>query len=448
MFLSENIEASRTGFPVRDASILFLFLSGLFFDYLYILMVILYNIAIRSYYLYILAGTLISRKARLWIWGRARLINRIRQEVRPDGTLIWFHCSSLGEFEQGRPVMEAIKTMNPGTRILLTFFSPSGYEVRKNYAGADYIYYLPLDTRRNASRFIRYTRPAAVYFIKYEFWYHYINQLHSAHIPVFLVSAIFRKSQIFFKNYGKWFRSMLGSFEHIFLQDNSSFELLGSIGLTNISVTGDTRFDRVSAIAGKVKAIENLDIFRQQNRIIVAGSTWPEDDKYLVSYINRKEDGIKYILVPHEIHDSHISMLEKSITGNVLRFSAMNKENASQAGVLIVDAVGYLSALYQYADIAYIGGGFSKGIHNTLEAATFGIPVIFGPNYHKFREAVELISEGAAFPVSGETSLHNVLTGLLTDPDQLERAGKAARNYVERNTGATARIIDRYRMFI
>jgi 3-deoxy-D-manno-octulosonic-acid transferase len=411
-------------------------------------MVILYNIAVRLYYLYILAGTLISRKARLWIRGRAGLLNRIRQEVQPDGTLVWFHCSSLGEFEQGRPVMEALKTMNPGIRILLTFFSPSGYEIRKNYAVADHVFYLPLDTSRNASRFIRYTRPAAAFFIKYEFWYHYIDQLYHAQIPVFLVSAIFRKSQIFFKGYGIWFRNMLGRFEHIFLQDTSSYELLGNIGLSNISVTGDTRFDRVSTIAEKVKAIENLDVFRQQNLIIIAGSTWPEDDKYLVSYINRKQARVKYILVPHEIHDSYITMLERSISGKVLRFSGMNEGNASQAEVLIVDAVGYLSSLYQYADIAYIGGGFGKGIHNTLEAATFGMPVVFGPNYHKFREAVELIREGAAFPVTGETSLQNVFTILITDRDQLEKAGKAARIYVERNTGATARIIDRYRMFI
>jgi 3-deoxy-D-manno-octulosonic-acid transferase len=410
--------------------------------YLCILMLVLYNIAIRLYYLYILAGSLVNRKARFWITGRRGLLDRIRMEVRPDDSLIWFHCSSLGEFEQGRPVMEALKITKPGTRLLLTFFSPSGYEVRKNYAGADHVYYLPLDTKENARQFIRIVRPAAAYFIKYEFWYHYLHQLSSAHIPVYLISAIFRPSQVFFKGYGRWFRSILGMFSHIFVQDDASGDLLKSIGLSNMTVSGDTRFDRVSAISGKVKPVTQLELFRQQHCIIIAGSTWPEDDRYLVSHINLKKEGIKYILVPHEIHDAYLSRLERTIAGNVLRFSGMNADNASRAEVLVVDAVGYLSSLYRYADIAYVGGGFGKGIHNTLEAATFGIPVIFGPNYHKFREARDMIREGAAFSITGEKSLTNLLSDLLADRDARQRAGKKAKSYVERHTGATARILN------
>jgi len=416
-------------------------MPGLFFDYLYRVMLILYKTAVRLYYLYILTGSLFNRKARLWIRGRKDLLNRISREVKADDRIIWFHCSSLGEFEQGRPVMEGIKALKTGVKILLTFYSPSGYEVRKNYSGADYVYYLPLDTHRNASRFIRFVKPSAAYFVKYDFWYHYINCLHTEKIPVYLISAIFRKSQVFFKSYGKWFRSMLGMFEHIFLQDKASFELLSKTGLSNISVAGDTRFDRVHAISAKAPAIKTIDLFRQDSSLIIAGSTWPEDDRILVSHINLNRKGVKYILVPHEINEFYISRLEKEINRKVLRFSVMNEGNAAATDVLIVDAVGYLSSLYQYASIAYIGGGFGKGIHNTLEAATFGIPVIFGPNYHKFREAVDLIREGAAFPVDGEASLHKVLSALMTDRDYLERAGKSARSYVEKNTGATARIL-------
>jgi len=385
-------------------------------------MLILYNFAIRLYYLYILTGSLLNRKARLWIQGRKGLLNRINREVQSGNPLIWFHCSSLGEFEQGRPVMEAMKTMNPETRILLTFYSPSGYEVRKKYQCADFVYYLPLDTKRNASQFIRIVRPSAAYFVKYDFWYHYINQLHYAKIPVFLISAIFRKSQIFFKRYGTWYRSVLGKFTHIYIQDEQSLELLSNIGLSNISVAGDTRFDRVLSISGNVQQVKNLDLFRRNSFIIVAGSTWPEDDKYLLGHINLNLEGIKYILVPHEIHDAHISWLERNISRKVTRFSEMNENNASETEVLIVDAVGYLSSLYQYAGIAYIGGGFGKGIHNTLEAATFGIPVIFGPNYLKFREAKDLITEGAAFSIDGETSLLHVISDLLKDRDLLKRA--------------------------
>jgi 3-deoxy-D-manno-octulosonic-acid transferase len=399
-------------------------------------MVFLYSLGLKFYYFGILLASLFNRKARLWIKGRKGIFDKIKKQVSAENNLFWFHASSLGEFEQGRPLIETLKSKNKSIKILLTFFSPSGYEIRKNYKQADYIFYLPPDTKKNAVKFINLINPSKAFFIKYEFWYHYLNQLKSNNIPVYLVSANFRPNQVFFRWYGGWFRKILNKFTHIFVQNKKSELLLKNIGLYNVTVSGDTRFDRVAEIARQAKEIEIAAEFKQDSPVIIAGSTWDKDQEILVEFINASSLKVKYIIAPHEINESAIQNLVKSINKPVIRYSSVSTVNIKEYQVLIIDNIGMLSSLYRYADIAYIGGGFGVGIHNILEAATFGLPVVFGPNYGKFQEAVDLVESGGAFPINDYRSLKKQFDNLL-DKIETNEAGPISREYVQKNQGAT-----------
>lgn len=403
---------------------------------------LLYDLGIRLYYLLILLVSPFNQKARQWIRGRKGLMKKIESTIDPALPLVWFHCSSLGEFEQGRPIIESIHKRESGKNILLTFYSPSGYEVRKNYPGADFIFYLPLDTRRNARRFLKQLNIEKAYFIKYEFWYHLLSNLKAQKVPAYLVSGIFRKDQIFFRVWGKWFRKILASFDHLFVQQQSSLDLLKSIGIQNVSLAGDTRFDRVQAIVQGRTVDPRFKAFTGSIPTIIAGSTWPQDEELLVRYINQTDRPIKWIIVPHEIHETDIIRLAREINKKCQRYTAMTNSDLPQTSVIIVDTIGILSSLYQYAEVAYIGGGFGKGIHNTLEAATFGLPVIFGPKYQKFQEAVDLVDSKAAFPVHDYAEFEVILTKLLDDPGLLSISGESARKLVQDNLGATEQILD------
>jgi 3-deoxy-D-manno-octulosonic-acid transferase len=404
-------------------------------------MVFLYSLGLKFYYLLIFLVSLFNRKARLWIRGRKGIFDKIKKQVKPENNLLWFHASSLGEFEQGRPLIEAFKNRNKSVKILLTFFSPSGYENRKNYKTADYIFYLPPDTKKNAYKFIKLINPSKAFFIKYEFWYHYLNQLQINNIPVYLVSANFRQNQVFFRWYGGWFRKILNKFTHIFVQNKKSEQLLKQIGLDNVTISGDTRFDRVAGIARQAREIEIAGKFRQKSPLIIAGSTWEKDEEILVEFINTSSLNIKYIIAPHEIHESSIQRIIKSISKPVIRFSSASTVNIKDYQVLIIDNIGMLSSLYRYANIAYIGGGFGVGIHNILEAATFVLPVVFGPNYGKFQEAVDLVESGGAFSVNDYASLKIQFENLLGKIEKNE-AGRISREYVLKNQGATTKILD------
>lgn len=403
-------------------------------------MSIFYNAGIRGYQLAVRLAAPFNEKAALWVKGRKNIRKQIAQIQRKGERLVWFHAASLGEFEQGRPVMEALKAAEPSTRILLTFFSPSGYEIRKNYAGADYILYLPSDTPGNARFFVEQLKPDAAVFIKYEFWYNYLHELHKNHIPVYLISAIFRPGQPFFKSWGTLHRRMLGFFNRLFVQDEESVQLLDSIGIRNAQRTGDTRFDRVKQIAGAAKEIEKVKLFCNGLPAVVCGSTWPPDEDILLDYINNDNSAYKWIITPHEIGESHIKAILEKCKKKVVRYT---DENASLADyeVLIVDYIGLLSSIYRYGQISYIGGGFGVGIHNTLEAAVYGIPVIFGPKYQKFKEAVSLIREGGAFSISNGEQLREVLNSLIQTPAIAETAGQKALNYVDSQLGATEIIV-------
>lgn len=405
-------------------------------------MLFLYNIAIRLYYLLILFASLFNKKARLWIRGRKGLFEQVRSRIDPDAKMIWFHCSSLGEFEQGRPVIEKIREELADSKIILTFYSPSGYEIRKNYTGADYIFYLPLDTRKNAEKFLDLIHPEIVFFVKYEYWYHFISTLKKRDIKTYLISGIFRSDQIFFRSYGKWFRKILRFFHHLFIQDDDSASLLKSIGIENFTVSGDTRFDRVYAIAQKTSDFPLIKNFTSSHLTLIAGSTWPEDEEIIVRFINEHKLKMKFIIAPHEIHEKNIRQLEEMIQLETIRYSSAVDKEMSDADVLIIDTIGILSSLYQYGSLAYVGGGFGKGIHNTLEAATFSLPVIFGPNYKKFREAVELIHHEGGFSVTDYHSFSDILIQLVSKPPLIKTYGENARAYIMSGLGATSKIID------
>ena len=404
-------------------------------------MVIFYNIGIRCYYLGILLASLFNAKAKLWLSGRKVLFSRLQAAIDPADKVIWFHCSSLGEFEQGRPVIEKVKEINPEKKILLTFYSPSGYEVRKDYTGADYIFYMPLDTRRNANRFIRIVNPEKAFFIKYEYWYHFLKRLAEAGTDTYLVSAIFRKNQVFFKWYGKWFIRILESFNHLFVQDDHSLQNLAEIGISRVIVSGDTRFDRVIEIASQAKQFPWIEAFASESKTLVMGSTWQGDEELLIRYINEITLPVKYIIAPHEVHESNIRRIENRIEKPLARYSRLEDADPGKTDVLVIDTIGILSSLYQYGTVAWIGGGFGKGIHNILEAATFGLPVIFGPNYSKFKEARDLIELQAAFSVTDYNGLAGMLTPLLTNENLLKPAADKARNYVISREGATRIIV-------
>ena len=405
----------------------------------------IYLAAIQLYGLALQLAGLFNAKAGLWVAGRRqwRARHRALLEAKPRQglPLVWVHCASLGEFEQGRPVIEGLKAARPEIQVLLTFFSPSGYEVRKNYSSADYVVYLPLDTPSNARDFMAIWQPALAVFVKYEFWYFHLKALQQRGIPVFLVSALFRPGQLFFKPYGGPFRQLPGWFHHIFVQNESSGALLRAQGLRNFSVAGDTRIDRVLQIAVNAHAFPVIAAFKGDAPLLVAGSTWPEDEALLVPFLNdHLPKGWKAIIAPHQISDSHIQGLAKRLQGRVVRYSEATTSNLPEARILLIDNVGMLSALYQYGRLAYIGGGFGAGIHNTLEPIAFGLPVFFGPKYDKFEEARYLVQSGGGFSIRNLQELKAAFDQLIPETPYLA-ASEKARQYVLENQGASRKAV-------
>ena len=383
-------------------------------------------------------------KASLWYKGQKSAFPYLKENIKTDKPVIWIHAASLGEFEQGRPLIEKIKATNPNYRILLTFFSPSGYEIQKNYEGADYICYLPSDTKRNAQKFLKLVKPDKVFFVKYEFWKNYFTLINEQNIPLYMISAIFRKDQLFFKqnSRGKWYRDLLNKVNFFFVQNQDSADLLKSIGINNTMITGDTRFDRVAEIASARKDLPVIEEFKGNQQLIIAGSSWEPDEKLLEAFA-KTNPAVKFVFAPHEVKDSNIKRLESLFGNNAVRYSEAEKSNLKDSRFLIIDSIGLLSSIYRYADIAYIGGGFGVGIHNTLEAAIYNIPVLFGPNYHKFQEAINLIKNNISFSVSNQEELNNILNRLLNNQKEREDISKNCHSFMAQNIGATQRIFEK-----
>jgi len=404
----------------------------------------IYNLGILIFTFLVYLVSPFNLKARLWIRGRKGWLAALKEKTRPGDKNIWFHCASLGEFEQGRPVIEAIKKEQPDYKIILTFFSPSGYEIRKDYKLADYVAYLPADTPVNASRFINQVNPVFAVFVKYEFWNNYISALHRNNIPLYLISGVFRQGQHFFKWYGSFFRKMLGKFSHLFVQDQQSFDVLKDAGFTNTTLTGDTRLDRVVQIAAAAKSIPLLEKFRGNEKLFLAGSSWKQDEEIIAEYINRYPGRMKWVFAPHEIDKPNIERIERLLRVKYARFSEFD-DNLSDARILIIDNIGMLSSAYRYAYLAAIGGGFGKGIHNILEAACWNIPVLFGPNHDKFREAVALLELGGAKTFKNSGEFTGILNMWIDDENAYKLSAEAAGRYVRSNTGATDIIIEALR---
>lgn len=405
---------------------------------------LIYRIGIKIYGLLIRILSPFSDKARKWADGRRGVLARVAREVDAEKGSIWFHFASLGEFEQGRPVLEALKLHRPDQHIVVTFYSPSGYEIRKNTPLADHVYYLPEDTPSNAKAFIRLINPTMAIFTKYEYWPYYFRTLAAVGVPLYVISAIFRPKQAFFKWYGGLFRQTLRHVTHFFVQHAESGTLLAQLGLHNVTVAGDTRFDRVASLPGMRKAIPEVESFAAAAPVLVAGSTWPADEA-LLAQLHRRFADWHIIIAPHEIHEEHLLAIER-LFPDAVRFSTL-RSNIDQSAtyrpagkILLVDNIGMLSSLYGYGRVAYVGGGFGIGIHNTLEAATYGVPVIFGPNYHKFEEAKGLIAEGGGFSVGDADGLIEAM-GALIDETKRRRAGAIAGRYVREHAGATDMIV-------
>jgi 3-deoxy-D-manno-octulosonic-acid transferase len=401
---------------------------------------VIYNIFVFLYPVVVRCLSIKIQKAKLWVEGRKNLFKHLSEQINVNEKIIWFHCASLGEFEQGRPLIEHIKEHQPDYKILLTFFSPSGFEVRKHYPSADYIFYLPNDTVRNAKRFIHTVQPKYIFFIKYEFWNNYIRQAYKEHIPFYSVSCIFSEEQFYFKWYGIWYRKQLNYVTHFFAQDEHSVKVLNQYGIFQASVTGDTRFDRVFEIVGKTKQIDVFSNVISSDKTIVAGSTWIEDEKLLSQLL--ANHNLKLIIAPHEVHQERIAEIREcfSVYAPVLYSQLSTHRDIGNIRVIIIDVMGILSSLYGYGDIAYIGGGFGKGIHNILEAATYGKPIVFGVRYKKFREARDLIRLSAAFSVANHADLNTIVHKLYTTPQAITQAGMKAKQYVLNNIGACQRI--------
>jgi 3-deoxy-D-manno-octulosonic-acid transferase len=407
-------------------------------------MLAVYNFFLALYRVGIGMSALYNSKAALWIEGRKNWQNQLSTAVKENEKRIWIHCSSLGEFEQGRPLIELLKQQYPTYKIMLTFFSPSGYEACKNYKGADTIMYLPLDSKKNAETFITISKPALAIFVKYEFWHYYLNELKAQKIPTLVIASAFRKEQAFFKWYGGFFRKMLSCFTQIHVQDSLSAQLLQHIGYDeNVIVTGDTRYDRVSAISAGIRTIREAEIFKGSSKVLIAGSTWPEDEEVLHKCISTLPDDWKLIIAPHEIHSKHIQQIVQLFGKETILFSQLDTSNALyNKRILIIDNIGMLSSLYAYGDIAYVGGGFQKGgIHNTLEPAVFGIPVVIGPVYRKFVEAVSLVKAGAVFPAKDEYEAKKIIAQLVSDNQLRNNIRIVLQQFMKDNTGATARIL-------
>lgn len=409
---------------------------------------LLYNLFLLLYSVGIRVAAIANPKARKWISGRRNIFATINQQLSTHNQQpVWMHCASLGEFEQGRPLLEALKASHPQQKIVLTFFSPSGYEVMKDYTGADHVFYLPMDSMIHARRFLDAVNPSLVLWVKYEYWFYYLGEIKKRNIPTILVSGIFRPGQPFFAWYGGIWKKMLQTFNHFFVQNNASKELLATIGITqNVSINGDTRFDRVLEIAANFTEVAHIAAFCGDSQVIVAGSTWDEDEIELLHFVKVNQQ-VKFIIAPHEIDAAHIKEVKAEFPDSIL-YSELSKADPTRQDpptyphVLIIDNIGMLSRLYRYATVTYVGGGFgADGVHNVLEAAVYGKPVVYGPVYEKFDEAIGLIEAGGAITIDGPVKLETVLQNLLHNEQERKKCGEAARGFVERHTGASTKII-------
>ena len=400
----------------------------------------MYQVAIYLYLCGVAVASIFSKKVKKMWKGERQTLDILKSKVNPNHQYIWFHAASLGEFEQGRPLIERIRTDYPEYKILLTFFSPSGYEVRKNYEHADIVCYLPIDTIRNARRFLRTVRPCMAFFIKYEFWYNYLHILKHRNVPVYSVSSIFREHQIFFCWYGKSYAGVLRCFTHFFVQNEKSKHLLHTIGIDTVDVVGDTRFDRVLQIKEKAQQLPIVEAFKADKKMFVAGSSWTPDEDIFIPFMNECKDW-KMIIAPHVINEEHLKRIEEKCKGKTVRYTATTPEEASQAQCLLIDCFGLLSSVYHYGEVAYVGGGFGVGIHNVLEAAVWKMPVLFGPNHQRFQEAQELIKAKGGFEITDSSSFARMMQQFMTQQEYLRLSGEAAGSYVESKTGATQKIL-------
>lgn len=413
---------------------------------------ILYTIGIQCYAIGVHIAATFNSKAKLMVEGWKETFGQLAMAPVGKGNTAWFHASSLGEFEQARPVLEQFRRTHPEYRICVTFFSPSGYEVRKKYPEADFICYLPMDTRANARRFVNLLHPTVVFFAKYDFWFNYLEQLRLRDIPTFIFSSIFRPNQYFFKPYGKWFlKQVRQCFTHIFVQNEESQHLLQKHGFNNVSIAGDTRFDRVYAIAQESRRfaeVENFLRLHPDNKVLLAGSSWEPDEANLKKYIDHRGEGLTLVIAPHVTEESHISHIVNLFgRENCTRYSQIASANPSSK-ILIIDTIGILASLYQYAYVAYIGGGFGRGIHNTLEAITFGKPVVFGPNYQKFKEAKDIISLGGGFSYSQYDQLEQTLDSLLDNEELYRQSSEVCTQYLTENLGSSEKILSTVSRYI
>ena len=402
----------------------------------------IYNLAMYLLELGVKLASLFSDKPAKMVKGHRDAYDLLKSKIDRNARYIWFHAASLGEFEQGRPLIERIRKEYPQYKILQTFFSPSGYEVRKNYDGADIVCYLPIDTPSNVKKFIDLVNPCMVFFVKYEFWQNYLNALSKKGVPVYSVSSIFRPGQIFFRWYGKSYQQVLKTFAHLFVQNEESKQLLAEIGVKNTTVVGDTRFDRVLDICAAAKQLPLVQKFKGDALTFVAGSSWGPDEDIFIKYFNAHPE-MKLIIAPHVVNDGHLKEIESKLQRSCVRYTKATEENVEQADCLIIDCYGLLSSIYRYGEISYIGGGFGVGIHNVLEAAVYGIPVIFGPNNKKFREAQHLLANKGGFEINGYEDFEQLMNKFLADEAYLKQSGQAAGDYVKGNAGAMDKIMKR-----
>ena len=387
-------------------------------------------------------------KIKLFVQGRSQTFSILKNKIQKENKTIWIHVASLGEFEQGLPVIEKLKITYPTYKIVVTFFSPSGYEIKKNTAVADAVVYLPLDTRRNAKCFIETVNPVLAIFVKYEIWPNYLKELKEKQVPILLISAIFRKEQVFFKWYGGIMREALQAFTHFFVQDNNSVALLKSINLNNATLSGDTRFDRVAEILERDNKLSFMERFKGNETCFVAGSTWPEDEEIIVKFINETQKHLKFVFAPHNIKTEHIQSLKKSISKKVVLYSEIEHNDISSCEVLIIDTVGLLTKIYSYADIAYVGGAFATGLHNTLEPAVFGIPILIGPDYKGFNEAEKLVAENGILVTRDYDEFTTTIVKLLENPEYLKNTGVINSSFVKENKGASVQVMAHIRRLL
>ena len=404
-------------------------------------MLLLYSVSIRLYALGVSIAAFFNRKARLWKNGRKHWRDNLKQNIPSHQPVVWFHCASLGEFEQGRPIMEAIREVAPDTFLLITFFSPSGYEIRKNTPLAGHVCYLPLDTKKNARDFLNIVRPQMAFFVKYEFWFHYLAALQKSEIPTYFISASFRPSQYFFNWTGRWTHPYLRKITHFFVQNQRSKTLLESIGVTSVTVSGDTRFDRTAKLAENPMELPLIAQFKGENRLLVGGSTWQPEESLLNALLKENIPTLKIIIAPHDISEPHIQAIESRFAGHCLRFSRANTENIATADILIIDSIGMLNKIYYYADIALIGGAFGAGLHNILEALAYSAPVFFGPKTQKFPEAQQALDAGCGFQIDNETTFVNEVKMLLESSEQLQECRRKSGAFIQSNAGATGIIM-------